>query len=54
MLKSACLGEQLGASDDLGYVYVVATYGTETPFKIHTPTKFTLEVSLAASPPIER
>jgi hypothetical protein len=23
MLKSACLGEQLGASDDLGYVYVV-------------------------------
>ena len=23
MLKSACLGEQLGAFDDLGYVYVV-------------------------------
>lgn len=27
------------------YVYVLATYGTETPFKIHTPTKFTPQVS---------
>jgi hypothetical protein len=27
------------------YLYVLATYGTETPFKIHTPTKVTPEVS---------